>query len=132
MLRLMASLVRPGGEILITWAEPWLSPNGSHVNSFTRLPGTDMPFPWLNLICPEDAAMRFRSRYRSDGAQRYEDSEGGLNKMTLRKFERILSESGMGIRDLRYFSVWGVPLVTKIPVIRELLTGAVSCVIQPD
>lgn len=131
MLRLMRSLLRPGGEVLLAWAEPWLSPNGSHVNAFTRLPGTDMPFPWLNLICPEHAVLRFRSRYRRDGARRYEDIEGGLNKMTLARFERILNGSGLRVRDLRYFGVWGLPLVTKIPGIRELLTSAASCTLQP-
>ena len=129
-LNLMASLVRQDGQILLTFACPWFSPNGSHVNGFTRIPGTDIAFPWLNLLVPEPAMMRLRSRYRSDGASRYEEVTGGLNRMTLAKFERIVGNNGLIVSELQYFGVKGLPLVTRIPVIRELLTSAVSCVLR--
>jgi SAM-dependent methyltransferase len=129
-LNLMASLAQQDGEILVTWACPWFSPNGSHVNGFTRIPGTDIAFPWLNLLVPEPAMMRLRSRYRSDGASRYEEVTGGLNRMTLAKFERIVGNSGLVVSELQYFGVKGLPLVTRVPILRELLTSAVSCVLR--
>ena len=43
----------------------------------------------------ETVVMKVRSRFINDGAMRYEDVEGGLNKMTLRKFERLLAQCGL-------------------------------------
>lgn len=37
------------------------------------------------------------SRSRSDGAERYEDVESGLNRMSLRKFDRLLKSSGLSV-----------------------------------
>ncbi len=74
--------------------------------------------------------MRFRSRYRNDGATRYEDVVGGLNRMTLAKFERVLRASGLVIERLQYHATRGLPLVTRIPLVRELLTSAATTVLR--
>ena len=34
--------------------------------------------PWVNLLFPERVVLAVRSRYRTDGATRYEDCGGGL------------------------------------------------------
>jgi SAM-dependent methyltransferase len=123
ILRLMAERVKPGGRIVITFAEPWYSNNGSHMGGFCRL-------PWVNLIFSERTIMRVRSRYRNDGAQRFEEVEGGLNRMSVAKFERIIRSSGMRIESLWLWPTKGVPFVTHVPVLRELLTSACSCILQ--
>jgi SAM-dependent methyltransferase len=121
VLRKMITLTRPGGEVIISFAEPWFSPAGSHMTGYTGL-------PWSNLIFSERALMRIRSRYRSDGATRYSEVEGGLNQMTVAKFERIMrSAPEVEISELRLFAVKKLPLVTSLPVVRELFTSAVSC-----
>lgn len=123
-LRRMIDLTWPGGEIIISWAEPWYSPYGSHCSGYTGL-------PWTNLFLRERRVMKIRSRYRNDGAMRYEDVEGGLNRMTVARFERILMEAeGVTVSEFRLFAVKGLPLVTKMPILRELLTSAVSCVLR--
>jgi hypothetical protein len=67
----------PGGCVLITFFEPWLSPYGSHMSHFTRV-------PWINVLFSERTVMNVRSLFRSDGATRYEDVEGGLNRIDSR------------------------------------------------
>jgi SAM-dependent methyltransferase len=119
----MIRLTRPGGYVVITFAEPWFSPRGSHTSNWTRL-------PWVNLLFREDTVMRVRSRYRSDGATRYEDVEGGLNRMTINRFEELMRNSGLKIENLRLYSTKELPLVTRIPIVRELLTSAASCVLR--
>ena len=113
-----------GGRLVITWAEPWYSHSGSHMNFFTRV-------PWVNLWFSESAVMQVRALYRSDGATRYEEcgNGGGLNRMTVGRFERMVRASGMTVERLQHWPTLGLPLVTSIPIVRELLTSACSCVL---
>jgi SAM-dependent methyltransferase len=123
ILSQMREATRPGGAVILAWAEPWLSPYGSHMSHFTRV-------PWVNVLFSERAVMGVRSRFRADGATRYEDVEGGLNRMTLRKFERILQDCGMKVEWRQYYPVKGLPLVHRIPLVREFLTSAVAVVLR--
>ena len=123
MLRLMRERTRPGGFVVVSFAEPWYSPRGHHMDGFTRL-------PWVNLLFPERDVMSVRALYRTDGATRYEDVEGGLNRMSVARFERTIRNSGMRVRSLRLFAVKGLPAVTKLPVLRELLTASCSAVLE--
>jgi ubiquinone/menaquinone biosynthesis C-methylase UbiE len=122
-LNQMAEAVKPDGRVIVTFAEPWLSHSGSHMDFFTKV-------PWVNLWFSEKTVMRVRSQFRSDGATRYEDIEGGLNRMTLAKFGRIVKESGMQVEDLYYYSTLGLPLVHKIPLVREFLVSSATCILR--
>lgn len=123
ILAMMKRHVRPGGFVVIAFAEPWMSPRGSHMDGFC-------PLPWVNLLFSEQTVMRVRSLFRSDGATRYRDVEGGLNQMTVGRFEHLMQESGMIVRDLRLIPVKGLPGVTSLPGLRELLTASCSCVLE--
>jgi SAM-dependent methyltransferase len=123
VLEAMKDALRPGGLLLITFGPPWYAPYGSHMHFFCKL-------PWLNVIFPERAVMAVRNRFRSDGAQRYEDVESGLNKMSLRAFERLVKRSGLELGRNRYNGVKGLDVLTKIPVIRELCTSRVTVVLR--
>jgi SAM-dependent methyltransferase len=124
MLQLMRSSLTPGGVLLVTFAPPWYAPYGGHMTYITRM-------PWVHLVFPERTVMRIRSRYRSDGAMRYEDVEGGLNKMSLSRFERLVREAGLQPVRTHYEAVKRLPFVTRIPVLRELLTNRVTAVLRP-
>jgi SAM-dependent methyltransferase len=123
ILELMKQRCKPGGLVVITFAEPWLSPRGSHVDCFTRV-------PWVNVLFSEETVMKVRTRYRNDGAMRYEDVEGGLNRLTLEKFTQFMQGSGMKIRRLEFFPVKGLPFLSNIPVVREYMTAAASCILE--
>jgi hypothetical protein len=88
--------------------------------------------PWVNILFPERVVLAVRSRYRTDGAQRYEEYEGGLNRMSLRKFDGIMKRSGAKIVYRRYVGVKGLPMVTAVPVVRELMASAAACVLQKN
>jgi SAM-dependent methyltransferase len=123
VLKLMHDRTSIGGLVVVSFAEPWFSPRGSHMGGFCRV-------PWLNLLFPESTVLRVRARYRSDGAKRYEDVEGGLNRMTVARFERLMQRSEMEMLRMNLFSVKNLPGVTHVPVLRELLTAAAACVLR--
>lgn len=121
----MKSMTRPGGKILITFAEPWLSPRGSHMDNFCRV-------PYINILFSERTVMAVRSRFKDDGATRYEEILSGLNKMTLAKFERIIRSSGLRVEHQNYFATKNLPVVKNIPYLREFLVSAVTCILVKD
>jgi len=121
----MKSMTRPGGRIVITFAEPWLSPHGSHMDNFCQV-------PYINILFSERTVMAVRSRFKHDQATRYEEIESGLNKMTLARFERIIRDSGLSVEHQNFFATKNLPLVKKIPFVREFLVSAVTCILAKD
>jgi SAM-dependent methyltransferase len=122
----LCSLARE--EVIVSFAQPWYSPYGTHLDGTTRI-------PWLNLIFSEKTLMNVRNLYPngSDGAKRFEDVRGGLNKMTVQRFERLVgSIPGMRIHDIRLRGVKGVPIIIRIPLVRELGTSAATCILRPQ
>lgn len=120
----MGAALNPRGKIFVTFACPWLSPYGSHMHFFTKI-------PWVNILFDEKTVMRVRARFRGDGATRYEDVEGGLNKMTVAKFERIVAGTRLQISHRRYRGVKGLDFLGKFPWSRELFINVISCVLSP-
>jgi SAM-dependent methyltransferase len=120
----MKDLIRPDGKILITFGPPWFSPRGSHMHFFCRV-------PWLNILFSERTVMSVRTLYRSDGARRYEEVESGLNRMTLRKFEQIVHQSGLQVEYKKYRCVARQNWMAGIPWLRELVVNHVSCILTP-
>ncbi len=78
--------VGPGGEIAIGFGPLWNSPYGAHQLQMSRL-------PWAHLIFPERVVMAQWQRIGfPGGARSYTEIAGGLNKMTLGRFERVLED----------------------------------------
>jgi len=123
VLEEMKSALKPKGRILITFGPPWFSPYGSHMSFFT-------PVPWVNILFPQSAVMQVRSRYISDGAIRYEEVEGGLNRMTVHKFERLVEGCGLSQTYRRYQCVKRLDFLSKLPLARELLVNHIACVLE--
>lgn len=119
----MKSALKPGGKILMTFGPPWYAPYGSHMHFFTML-------PWINILFSEKTVMKVRGLYRSDGAKRYEEVAFGLNKMSVRKFEKLTKEAGLSFHYRYYRGVKNLDVLTKLPVFRELFTNQISCVLQ--
>jgi hypothetical protein len=87
------------------------------------------PIPWLQLWFSEKTVMAVRARYRRDGAKRYQEVEGGLNKLSLRRFERIVRGSGLRLVECRYVAVKKIQFLTRVPIVRELACVAVTAVL---
>lgn len=122
-LQEMVGLLAPGGILIITFGPPWYAPYGTHMHFFTRV-------PWVNLLFSEKTVMRVRAGYRDDGAARYEDVEGGLNRMSLARFERLVARCGLRVRMRRYEAVRGIAALARLPGVRELFVNHVTCVLE--
>ncbi len=120
-LREMASSLTPGGKIYVTFGPPWYAPFGHHMHFFTKV-------PWINLIFSERTVYRIRSLYRTDGFKTYSPD---LNQMTIRKFETLLKRCGLRAESCRYRTIKDLPLVSRIPILRELFINQVDAVIVP-
>jgi SAM-dependent methyltransferase len=85
----LAGLVEPGGTLAIGFGPLWKSPTGAHIDYMTKV-------PWAHLLFPERVIMAERRRFRpAEDATRFEEVRGGLNRMTLARFERIMRETGL-------------------------------------
>lgn len=122
ILNTMKGLIHEDGKILITFGPPWFSPYGPHMYFFCKV-------PWLNLLFSERTVMNVRALYRNDGAKRYEEVESGLNKMTIKKFESIISHSGLSVRYKKYSCIKRQNWMAKLPVLRELAVNVISCIL---
>jgi SAM-dependent methyltransferase len=121
-----------GGELVIGFGPLWKSPYGGHLEHMTRL-------PWAHLIFPERVIMLERRNFSLgpwDGAMRFEDITGGLNRMTYGRFVRILRENGYTPSYLALNRKEGSRLgaamssLRRIPALREYMTFNVYSVWQ--
>lgn len=113
----MRRLLKPSGTVFIAFGPPWFHPYGGHLFSV---------FPWAHLIFTERALIRWRSGFKSDGATRFREVEGGLNGMTVRRFEGLVRASGFRIEHLEAVPIRHAP-AARHPVLRECLTSIVRC-----
>ena len=109
IIRLMCTLLKPEGFILAAFGPTWLHPYGGHLFSV---------FPWAHLLFTENALIRWRSDFKSDGATKFSEVEGGLNQLTIRRFEQILDKSPCQIEWLDTVPIKGVTLL-KHKMLRE-------------
>ncbi|MDP9201099.1 MAG: class I SAM-dependent methyltransferase [Gemmatimonadota bacterium] len=123
-LREMANALAPNGRLLVTFGLPWYAPYGAHMHYFTKI-------PWVHLIFPERVIMRVRSRYKADGARSYVDVEGGLNKMSLKKFKQLLHDSGLRVEKFATEPVKGQQWLARLPGLSEFFTNHVTAVLFP-
>lgn len=120
ILQIMKSALNPVGKLLITFGPPWFAPYGSHMQFMTRV-------PWINLLFDETTVMNVRNRFRNDGAMKYEEVEGGLAKMSVAKFERLVLQCGMKIQHKKYECIKGLDFLGGLPILRELFINHVNC-----
>ena len=120
VLAQMASAVKPGGVLLITFGPPWYAPYGGHMAFFTRL-------PWVHLIFPEQTVFEVRKLYRDDSMRSYSP---GMNKMSVGRFERTVRTSGLAVERRRYHAVKGLFMLSKLPALRELFINQITCVLR--
>ena len=102
VLEMMHSLLKPDGVVVASFGPTWYHPLGGHLFSV---------FPWAHLLFSENALIRWRSHFKTDGATGFGEVAGGLNRMTIRRFEELVKSSAfkfatlelVPIRKLRLF-----------------------------
>lgn len=113
----MHRLLKPGGEVLVSFGPPWRHPLGGHTFSV---------FPWAHLLFSETALCRWRATFKSDGARRFEEVEGGLNQMTIARFERLVAQSGFALESLELVPIRALRKLHAFWS-REFTTALVRC-----
>jgi len=117
ILAIMSPLLKPDGEVWVSFGPTWYHPLGGHLFSV---------FPWAHLVFSEEALMRWRGTFKTDGARRFGEVAGGLNQMTIRRFERIIDAS-----PFQFASFEAVPIRRLKPIhtrlTREFTTAIIRC-----
>ncbi len=114
-LRHMHGLLKPAGRLVGSFGPAWYHPLGGHAFS---------PFPWSHLLLNEDGLCGWYKRVKGGHISRFCEVSGGLNKMTVARFETIIAQSLF--REKR---CWCVP-IRRLRVIhckwtREFTTAGV-------
>lgn len=121
ILSIMRTLVKDEGCVIAAFGPTWYHPLGGHLFSV---------FPWAHLLFTEKSLIRWRSDFKTDGATRFREAEGGLNQMTIRRFQTLIGES-----DFRFEKFEAVPirrmhhLANRLT--REFTTAIVRCKLVP-
>jgi len=115
MLKIMYSCLRPGGEAYINFGPTWYHPYGGHAFSM---------FPWAHLLFTEKALIRWRNQYYHDGATRFHEVAGGLNKLSISSFEKIFKNSSFVVEKIYCKPIRGWRWL-QIILGRELCTSGV-------
>jgi SAM-dependent methyltransferase len=117
ILGTMEKALKPNGYVLACFGPTWYHPLGGHLFSV---------FPWSHLIFSEKALCRWRAHLRGDGAQKFSEVAGGLNQMTIRRFERLVKTSPFHVDHLETVPIRSARIFHN-RVTREFLTAVVRC-----
>jgi SAM-dependent methyltransferase len=131
ILSLLFDLLRPGGRLLASFGPTWYHPRGGHFFSV---------FPWAHLLFTERALIRWRADFIHDGATRFHEVQGGLNGMTIRRFERMVKAGrfeterleAVPIRPLRFLANRLTREFTTAVVRAVLRRPLDSCALKPN
>jgi hypothetical protein len=109
--------LRPGGELLSSFGPPWKHPFGGH--SFSA-------FPWAHLLLHERSLVGWYNDVKHKAISRFEEVSGGLNRMTVARFETLVNAS-----RFRGVSIAPVPIrrLERLhnAFTREFTTAVVKC-----
>lgn len=111
----MSQIIKSTGRVLLTFGPTWFHPLGGHLFSV---------FPWAHLIFTEEALIRWRSRFKHDGATRFDEVEGGLNQMTIRRFRQLVARSSFWFETFERIPIWRLRALAN-PLTREFVTTSV-------
>ena len=122
ILSVMRGLLKEDGCILTCFGPTWYHPLGGHGFSI---------FPWAHLVFTENVLIRwYREKSGRTDAKRFGDVRGGLNQLTIRRFEKIVAQS-----EFEFASFEAVPIRKLRPIAnrltREFTTSVVRCRLIP-
>ncbi len=117
ILATMSQLIKPSGCVLIAFGPTWYHPIGGHLFSI---------FPWAHLIFTEKALIRWRSDFKTDGATRFCEVAGGLNQMSIARFEKIVADSPFRFSEFETVPIRSLKAFSN-NLTREFTTAIVRC-----
>jgi len=119
ILRIMRTLLKPSGRVLVCFGPTWYHPLGGHIYSV---------FPYSHLLFSERALVGWRSLYKTDGARTIEES--GLNRMTIGRFEQVVAQSPFRFAEFEAVPIRKLRWLASRPT-REFTTAVVRCTLVP-
>ena len=122
ILHTMYKMLKPGGAVLASFGPTWYHPYGGHLFSV---------FPWAHLVFSEEVLMRWRSGFKTDGATRFGEVEGGLNQLTIAKFMKIVDASPFRLERFEAVPIRRLRWIAN-PLTREFVTSIIQCRLVPD
>jgi len=117
ILGIMDTLLGPSGQVLASFGPTWYHPLGGHLFSV---------FPWAHLLFSEKALIAWRSTFKTDGATRFSEVAGGLNQMTIARFEEFVARSPFKISAIELVPIRKVQAFHN-RLTREFTTAIVRC-----
>lgn len=121
VLKIMRRLVKDDGTARVCFGPTWYHPRGGHLFSV---------FPWAHLLFTEEALVRWRSGFKADGATRFSEVEGGLNGMTIRRFQALVEMSDWRFEDFEAVPIQRLRLLAN-KLTREFFTSMLRCRLVP-
>jgi ubiquinone/menaquinone biosynthesis C-methylase UbiE len=121
ILRTMREVLKPDGCVITSFGPTWYHPLGGHLFSV---------FPWAHLVFTEKALIRWRSDFKTDNATRFREVAGGLNQMTIRRFERLVEQSPFEFDRLELIPIRTLRRFAN-RFTREATTAIVRCRLVP-
>jgi SAM-dependent methyltransferase len=116
VLGTMDRLLKEDGFVIAAFGPTWYHPFGGHLFSV---------FPWSHLIFSEAAQIRWRSDFKYDGATRFSEVSGGLNKITIKRFIERVGESPFELQSFRTLPIRSVRWAHN-RITREFTTSVVE------
>ena len=116
ILRIMDQYLAPDGKVIATFGPTWYHPLGGHLFSV---------FPWAHVVFSENALLRWRKSFHPEQTARTFE-ECGLNKMTVRRFKRIVDRSPFQFENFEARPIRGISWLSN-PITREFGTAIVRC-----
>jgi len=117
ILEIMSRLLKPNGYVLAAFGPTWYHPYGGHLFS---------TFPWSHLIFTEKAQILWRSDFKTDGATKFSEVDGGLNQITINQFEQIVQKSPFSLDFLETIPLKGISIL-RSKLLREFGSSIVRC-----
>lgn len=116
LLEIHRALVR-GGKLMIAFGPVWFSAYGPHQMEVSLS-------PWPHMLFPEKVYMKARGHILGDNSMKtYADRF--LNKMSVRRFEKIVAASPFTCDYVRYNCSFGLNALARVPLIRELFVNQI-------
>lgn len=120
ILATMFRLLKPGGCVLASFGPTWYHPLGGHLFSV---------FPWSHLVFTEAALIRWRGGFKTDGATRFGEVAGGLNQMTIGRFETLVRHSAFEAEVIEAVPIRRLAWMAN-SLTREFTTAVVRAVLR--
>ncbi|HEX8201000.1 MAG TPA: class I SAM-dependent methyltransferase [Isosphaeraceae bacterium] len=116
-------VLAPGGKVILSFGPLWYHPHGLHLWDI-------FPAPWTHVLFPERTCVRARNLLKADGGQQQTWTGLGMNRMTLRRFARLVATSNFRPALMRVHAVRGLQPLLRVPGIREFFASEVDCILE--